>query len=461
MPNARKSGKIGLEVCIQITLSPKTKTMKINPQSLCSKSLFSRELAEVIPQDNPKRVILDKLDWEELCEIGKRAYRSSYWKNKPNPRVMIGLFVWSCLHNKTYREVAEDFSFNILCAYAAGFKTDDVRREIDHSTLVKFEEHLGEENILEIKDLIEKASVRNQPPGTRSKSTTDSTVIESDITFPTDTKIMESVRNFLIETIVTYQREVNQNHRHYSRVARKEYLRFARKRNASKKEIKAIKKKQLQFLRRNLSQVAEVLSALEKQGVKGKLDQKQFKKIKRKFLLAQIIFKQQEALYRGEKIKERIVSFHRPSVRPIFRGKGKKKTEFGPKVELFLIGKALALGKDSFDNFYDGKGLKESVPELIGKGIRVKEIISDKGFAGCTRLLKILGIVDGIERRGKQTKAPPIPKKRFVRRRSEMEGAIGVLKKVFIGEKLRGKTDLGDRKKILKSLIGYNLNYAF
>jgi len=37
-----------------------------------------------------------------------------------------------------------------------------------------------------------------------------------------------------------------------------------------------------------------------------------------------------------------------------------------------------------------------------------------------------------------------------------MEGAIGVIKGVFIKHGLRAKTDLGDLRKICKACIGYN-----
>mgnify|MGYP007051336769 CR=1 len=65
-----------------------------------------------------------------------------------------------------------------------------------------------------------------------------------------------------------------------------------------------------------------------------------------------------------------------------------------------------------------------------------------------------------LEKRGKRVKPPPIPKKRFVRARNRMEGAIGVIKNVFIKNRIRAKTDFGDLKKICKASIGYNLTYA-
>ncbi len=441
---------------------------KINPSFLNSNSLFGLPLDKLIPKDHPKKIILDKLPWDELARIAKRAYKSDYWRDKPNARVMAGLFVWHCLSgSRTYREIEEDFSFNILCSYACGFK-DVERRKIDHSTAVKFEEHLGEENILEIKDIIEKMSVDNQPPNSKGRHSGDATVVESNIAYPTDTNLMETVRKFLANNIIKeFQKEVNQDHRHYDRVARAEYLSFAKKRKAGKKEIKKIKKKQLQFLKRNIKQAEEVLAALEEKidkneiQLKGKDNQKAFKKLKTRLETAKKIYSQQLALYQGEEIKDRIVSFHRPNVRPIFRGKARKKTEFGPKISSTIVGKALVLGKISYENFYDGKGFKETIIEAKRKNYPFSEAIGDKGNGGMSGFLKKNNIADGIEKRGKRIKPPPIPKKRFVSARNRKEGAYGLLKNVFIKSGSRAKTDLGDLRKICKAFIGFNLRYAF
>ena len=223
----------------------------------------------------------------------------------------------------------------------------------------------------------------------------------------------------------------------------------------------------MQYLKRNIFQAEQVIKVLkekvDKDGIqlKGKTNQKAFKRLKTKLEIAKKIYSQQLALYKGEKIKDRIVNFNRPSIRPVFRGKAQKKTEFGLKVETSLMGKTLILGKISYNNFYDGKGMKETIITIKNKGYPIKEQIGDKGNGGITKFLKENNIIDGIEKRGKRIKPPPIPKKRFARERNKQEGAFGLIKTVFIKGRLRAKTDFGDLKKICKATIGYNLRYAF
>jgi len=435
---------------------------KIDPESLTTNSLFSISLSELIPQDHPKRIILDKIPWDELVKIARKAYKSDYWRDKPNARIMTGLFVWSCItDDQTYRNIEDEFRFNGLCAYACGFKNID-KRNIHHTTLLKFEEHLGEENILKLKDIIEKISVDKQPPNSKGRNSSDTTVFESNITFPTDTKLMETVRLFLVNDIINeFQKEVNQDHRTYNRLARKDFLDFARKRIISQEQVRKIKKAQLQYLKRNISQADEVMKCLKGIQLKGKDNQKAFKRLETKLGIARQIYFQQYALYQGEEIKDRIVSFHRPNVRPIFRGKAKKKTEFGPKVQTSLMGRALIIGKISYNNFHDGHGTKEAIEEMQKKKYPLKEQIGDKGNSGITNFLKENNIVDGIEKRGIRKKAPPIPKKRFASARNRKEGSYGLIKTVFIKGVLRAKTDFGDLRKICKAAIGFNLRYAF
>jgi hypothetical protein len=202
---------------------------------------------------------------------------------------------------------------------------------------------------------------------------------------------METVRKFLVEDVIKpYQKLVLQTHRHYARVARRQYRNFTRNSRPTQQAIRKQKKGQLQFLRRNLQQAYEVFSALKhdkRDYLHIKQDKEAFKKLGVKLTTAETIYQQQYALYQGDKVTDRVVSFHRPCIRPIFRGKARQPTEFGPKVELSLQGNALIIGKTSYNNFYDGHGLKECVSAMKQKGYPVKEDVGDRGNQGCQRFL--------------------------------------------------------------------------
>ena len=46
--------------------------------------------------------------------------------------------MYSCVMQKTYEQLEEDFSFNLLCQYFCGFNQVEAQR-LDGSTLHKFE----------------------------------------------------------------------------------------------------------------------------------------------------------------------------------------------------------------------------------------------------------------------------------------------------------------------------------
>lgn len=438
--------------------------MKFTKNDTSSLSIFATHLDTLIPKNHPKRVILDKLDWGVLANIGQEAYKSDDYSFAENPRVMMGLFVYSCIVDKKYREMEEDIMFNSLCQYACGFAEVKLRT-IDHTTILKFEQKLGMENILKVKDMIEKASIKNQPPRSRGTHSWDTSVVESNVTYPTDTKLLESVRKFLTENvIIKHSKTVKQVHRHYGRVARKEYVDFCKKRKPKKAVIRKCLKSQLQYVKRNINQAEEVITELEKIA-DTKKEKKQAKKLKQRLQTAKKIHEQQTSLYHGQKIKNRIVSFHRPEVRPIYRGKTKQATEFGVKVGMTVCGKAIVLTEMSYENFFDGHGLNRAVGRIRNRGHPINEMIGDKGNEGCHRFLKAEKIKDGVERKKPKKGAEPhtkvLTKKKFIRERNKMEGAFGTIKNVFHLQKQRAKTSFGDLLKICKACIGFNLRYAF
>lgn len=61
--------------------------------------------------------------------------------------------------------------------------------------------------------------------------------------------------------------------------------------------------------------------------------------IKKKFEVAKKIYEQQFEMVKNKtyRIKDRIVSFHLPHIRPQVRGKSGKEVEFGPKCVLSFV----------------------------------------------------------------------------------------------------------------------------
>ena len=144
----------------------------------------------------------------------------------------------------------------------------------------------------------------------------------------------------------------------YGKLARKNYLLIAKQRKPRKKARKGAIKKQLQYIRRNLSHIEELL-------VQGAsllcLSKKEYKNL----LVVAEVYRQQLWMYENKTIRidDRIVSINQPHIRPIVRGKAGSSVEFerggrcfasslsnhavGAKISAFCVDKYVFLDRRS------------------------------------------------------------------------------------------------------------------
>ena len=142
----------------------------------------------------------------------------------------------------------------------------------------------------------------------------------------------------------------------YRNLARKNYLQVAKKRRPSRKERRKAIRKQLQYVKRNLSHIDELIQAGE--GLKA-LSSTQYKSL----LVVAEIYRQQQWMYdnKRQKIEDRIVSLSQPHIRPIVRGKAGTPVEFGAKLSVSHIDGYVFLDRISWDNFNESGDLKAQV----------------------------------------------------------------------------------------------------
>jgi hypothetical protein len=117
-----------------------------------------------------------------------------------------------------------------------------------------------------------------------------------------------------------------QKPRGYRRIARRDYLRYAKNRRPSLKLLRKSLRKQLSYVARNPGYLLEV-----KENISVK-DQEQFRVI-------EVLYAQQKQMYEkgSKRVEDRIVSLLQPWVRPIVRGKAKAAVEFGSKMAILVF----------------------------------------------------------------------------------------------------------------------------
>ena len=122
--------------------------------------------------------------------------------------------------------------------------------------------------------------------------------------------------------------QITKKPRTYRNLARKDYLLIAKQRRPSRNKKRQAIKKQLQYIKRNLAHIEQLI---ESGATRKNLNKKQYKTL----LVLTEVYRQQLWLFENNKqsISDRIVSLSQPHIRPIVRGKAGKSVEFGAKQE--------------------------------------------------------------------------------------------------------------------------------
>ena len=225
-----------------------------------------------------------------------------------------------------------------------------------------------------------------------------------------------------------------------------------------------MQKKLLQYLRRNIKQVSGLASQVKELGETISSD------IETTLATVESIYAQQKEMYTQKKksIENRIVSLHKPYVRPIVRGKNGNDVEFGAKINLSLVGKFLFGDHISFDNFNEGIRLQESVEaffERFGKYPRYVLADAIYGTRVNRKYLDELGVRYTFRPLGRPKKdAVAYNQNRWRRQklkeRNRIEGAIGNSKTHYDLRKVRAKTNKTERAWIQMALLSRNIMLA-
>ena len=179
------------------------------------------------------------------------------------------------------------------------------KKILDESSLTNLRKRIGikffkelEKNIIE--ELKKKKIIRSRG------MIIDAIVFPADIKYSTDTGLLNDAREWLVKTIDGMSKKVGKQVRTYKRIARKIYFNLSKKKNKKIKEIRKGKKQLLQFVKRNISQLKEIIEEISKKG------NKVGEEVRNKIAIIEKIYKQQREMYKEKKkqIKERIVSLY-------------------------------------------------------------------------------------------------------------------------------------------------------
>lgn len=188
----------------------------------------------------------------------------------------------------------------------------------------------------------------------------DATCAPTNISFPTDTGLLNHAR-YSLELILDelwYQCLLNDcatniKPRTYRLSARKSFASFSRKRRPSKRAIRKQRRKQLQWVERNLKHIDSLFDLLVATDAHiGVLNRAEYKRLR----VCHELARQQRYMHdtRAIRCDNRIVSLDQPHIRPIVRGKAGARVEFGPKLDASLSNGIARVEAISFEAYNEG-----------------------------------------------------------------------------------------------------------
>jgi hypothetical protein len=195
----------------------------------------------------------------------------------------------------------------------------------------------------------------------------DATVVEQAIRFPTDLSLLNEAREFSeqIIDILCKRLKVANKPRTYRRKARSAYLAIAKQKRPGRKTLRRGVKLQLQYLRRNLGHIEQLLAPIP-HGTQLPLP----RWLLYRYWVIQHLYQQQWDMYRTktQRCDHRLVSISQPYVRPMVRGKVGKAVEFGAKLSVSLTGEGLAhVDHLRWDAFHEGQDLVAQVEAYLAR----------------------------------------------------------------------------------------------
>ena len=344
------------------------------------------ELAPLTPLDfelaNGSKLSADNR-WVKMAQlIPWSEFESEYAENFPTEmgapaksfRMALGALIIKEKLGISDRETVEQIRENPYLQYFIGQLSYSNELPFDPSLLVHFRQRISGNLINKVNEgMVKKiqetaagkpekkkdSDAKNESQN-RGKLLVDATCAPADITYPTDLGLLNLARVHTEKIIdILYKSlkdKAKKKPRTYRNLARKDYLAVAKQRRPTQNKKRQAIKKQLQYIKRNLAHIGQLI---ESGATLKSLNKKQYKTL----LVLTEVARQQQWLFDNDKqsIEDRIVSLSQPHIRPIVRGKAGKSVERRAKLSASCFEGYVFLDRMSWDNFNESGDLKAQV----------------------------------------------------------------------------------------------------
>ncbi len=374
-------------------------------------NLFRVELQRLVTADHPLVQLGRRIDWSGFEEQLSPFYCEGKGRPAIATRLMVGLHYLKHTYDLSDEEVVARWVENPYWQFFCGSKWFEHELPIDPSSMTRWRKKVGEEGLETL--LAETIRVGVQSRVVKEKSfdqlNVDTTVQEKAITFPTDAKLYDRMRERLVRMAKENGVVLRQS---YVRVARRALLKVGRYAHA----------KQFRRMRRGVKKLktylGRVMRDIERKTNGDAVLEACFEGA---LVLAKRIHTQQR------QDKNKVYSVHAPEVECIAKGKAHKRYEFGNKVGVVTTSReGFVLAAKAFHgNPYDGHTMKASIEQaerLSGRKF-TGNLFADRGY----RKHDYEGPAT-VHLAGRSKKKMSRGFARWYRRRSVIEAVIGHMK---------------------------------
>jgi IS5 family transposase len=369
----------------------------INYTSQNQLSLFRTPFDQQLDPLNRWVKLANSLPWDQLVKIYIKKLRSDFGAPGIDARMVIGSLIIKHKLKLSDRETIEIIRENMYMQYFVGLSSFTTNPIFHHTEFVHIRKRLSEvdfnnmtEELMQVAGVIEKkqqqineTKIDDNTPGpdivenneadkivTSSSTLTapeqkqedqkefvpeqkafddiepiankgdmqlDATVADQKIKYPNDVELLNTGRQQTDRMIDVLCQALEQTRpRTYRNTARKQFLRFAKRKTKPHNIIRKARRQQLNYLKRNLKHLDLLVTKYQssKQTLRLPFTHRDL----RILWATRLVYVQQLQMHteNSQRISDRVTSIYQPYVRPIVRGKAKAKVEFGAKLDISL-----------------------------------------------------------------------------------------------------------------------------
>jgi len=411
--------------------------MKPSKTNNAQNRLFDIRLSDQLNPQNPLYRLSEEIDWGYFENEFNPLFKGKNG-HPPKPiRLMIGIMMLQQIYNESDELVVEKWIENPYWQFFCGFDYLQWKKPINPTSLVYWRKRLGKDGLEKILKATVKTALKTKTIKSKSlkKTTSDTTVMPKNITYPTDSKLYATGCKILVREAKKLKIPLRQS---FARLAKKSLIMSGRYAHARQMKRAIREKKRLK------TYLGRIYRDIQRKIKNNKKYENSFEEI---FPLIDRLLKQKKL------DKNKLYSLFEPHTECISKGKAHKKYEFGCKVSLLTTHKEglLLYSEAVHGNPYDGHVLKQAVEKAEQiSGRPIESIFVDKGYRGHSvegKEVLISGQKKGITR----------SLKKAMKRRQAIEPHIGHMKKEGKMSRNYLKGILGDENNAILCGIGHNL----